>query len=77
MPNAVLREHGAESVQLLPEPEGEAYKVFTATGTFVIIDKNEESVTYLEGIFISLDNNAKTAAISEYQFLMEKYNGFY
>ena len=36
-----------------------------------------EQIIKKEGIFISLDNNAKTAAISEYQFLMEKYNGFY
>lgn len=42
-----------------------------------LVGYENEQIIKKEGIFISLDNNAKTAAISEYQFLMEKYNGFY
>ena len=60
MPNAELREHGEESVQLLPEPDGEAYKVFVEIGAFEIIDINDESVTYLDGIFISFGFIEKT-----------------
>lgn len=51
---------------------------FTAVRNITLMDligyDNYQFATEL-GIFFSLDNNAKTAMISEYQYLLEKYNG--
>ena len=42
-----------------------------------IVGYDNEQTIRREKIFVSMDNNAKTAAISEYQFLMETHNGRY
>ncbi len=42
-----------------------------------IVGYDNEQTIRKEKIFVSLDNNAKTAVISEYQFLMETHNGSY